>query len=138
MGLDLGKEKYGGPFTTEQVEDVKVFYGILKVLFSLGGCLFLGLCSRLNVATVHTSHGKVLFFIYDRPPILINNGLATPLLIVISIPVNLCLLRPYLSTYVPGMLKRMGLGMTLVLLSILATFSMDTVAHLKYPKDPTY
>ena len=34
-GLDLGKDKYGGPFTTEQVEDVKTFYGILKVLFAL-------------------------------------------------------------------------------------------------------
>ena len=35
-GLDLAKEKYGGSFTTEQVEDVKAFYGILKVLFSFG------------------------------------------------------------------------------------------------------
>ena len=37
--LDLGKEKYGGPFTTEQVEDVDVFLGILKVLLSLGPLL---------------------------------------------------------------------------------------------------
>ena len=28
-GLDLGKAKYGGPFTTEKVKDVKTFYGIL-------------------------------------------------------------------------------------------------------------
>ena len=34
--LDLGKEKYGGPFTVEQVENVKVFVSILKVLVSLG------------------------------------------------------------------------------------------------------
>ena len=27
--LDLGKEKYGGPFTTEQVENVKAFLGIV-------------------------------------------------------------------------------------------------------------
>ena len=40
-GLDLGKEKYGGCFTTEQVEDVKAFYGILKVLFSFGIVFFL-------------------------------------------------------------------------------------------------
>ena len=40
-GLDLGKEKYGGCFTTEQVEDVKAFYGILKVLFSFGIFFFL-------------------------------------------------------------------------------------------------
>ena len=34
--LDLGKEKYGGPFTTEQVEDVKAFLGIFRVLLALG------------------------------------------------------------------------------------------------------
>ncbi len=35
-GLDLGKTKYGGPFSIEEVEDVKVFYGILKFLIVLG------------------------------------------------------------------------------------------------------
>ena len=34
--MDLGREKYGGPFTTEQVEDVKAFLGILRVLLTLG------------------------------------------------------------------------------------------------------
>ena len=29
--IDLGKNKYGGPFTTEQVEDVKTFFRILTV-----------------------------------------------------------------------------------------------------------
>ena len=29
-GLDLGKNNYGAPFTTEEVEDVKAFYGILS------------------------------------------------------------------------------------------------------------
>ena len=137
MGLDLGKEKYGGPFTTEQVEDVKVFYGILKVLFSLGVSVFLDFAadSMLPMFTLHMQKGSYFYF-DDHPPILINNGLATPLLIVISIPVYLCLLRPYLSRYVPGMLKRMGLGLSLVLLSLLATFSMDTAAHLKYPTNP--
>ena len=33
--LDLGKEKYGGPFTIEQVEDVKAFLGILHVLLTI-------------------------------------------------------------------------------------------------------
>ncbi len=30
--IDLGKSKYGGPFTTEQVEDVKTFFRILALL----------------------------------------------------------------------------------------------------------
>ena len=31
--IDLGKRKYGGPFTTEQVEDVKTFFQVLATLF---------------------------------------------------------------------------------------------------------
>ena len=34
--MDVAKQKYGGPFTTEQVEDVKAFWGMLKVLLLLG------------------------------------------------------------------------------------------------------
>ena len=39
-GLDLGKDKYGGPFTTEQVENVKSFFGIVILLFSVGPFFF--------------------------------------------------------------------------------------------------
>ena len=34
--LDLAKSKYGGPFTTEEVEDVKSFFAITMILASLG------------------------------------------------------------------------------------------------------
>ncbi len=29
--IDLGKMKYGGPFTTEQVEDVKTLFQVLFI-----------------------------------------------------------------------------------------------------------
>ena len=35
-GLDLGKSKYGGPFTTDHVENVKAFFGILYIRFTIG------------------------------------------------------------------------------------------------------
>ena len=131
MGLDLGKEKYGGPFTTEQVEDVKAFYGILKVLFSFGVVFFLGFAadSTLHYYTVNSYDSSLVLLI------LIRNGLLSPLLITICIPLYLCLLRPFISCYVPGMLKRMGLGMILALLSLLATLSMDTAAVLESSAD---
>ena len=126
MGLDLSKEKYGGPFTTEQVEDVKAFYGILKVLFSFGVVFFLGFAADSTLQYFD------IFTLYSSPvlQILIYKGLLSPLLITICIPLYLCLLRPFISRYVPGMLKRMGLGMILALLSLLATLSMDAAAHL--------
>ena len=37
--IDFGKSKYGGPFTTEQVEDVKTFLRVLPVTI-VGGALF--------------------------------------------------------------------------------------------------
>ena len=37
--LDLGKKKYGGPFSTEEVENVKAFFAISLILVSLGGFL---------------------------------------------------------------------------------------------------
>ena len=48
-GLDLGKNKYGGPFTTEQVDNVKAFYGILKIVFYLGITFFLDIASGPSV-----------------------------------------------------------------------------------------
>ena len=34
--LDFAKERFGGPFTTEQVEDVKTFFRIVLVLLAIG------------------------------------------------------------------------------------------------------
>ncbi len=133
-GLDLAKEKYGGSFTTEQVEDVKAFYGILKVLFSFGIVFFLDFAAD-SLLPRHTAPAPLDFEIQALiKHILLENGLLSPLLIVISIPLYLCLLHPFLSHYIPGlgMLKRMGLGMLLALLSLITFFSMDTAAHVSH------
>ena len=37
--INLGKRKYGGPFTTEEVEDVRTFLHLFKLLLSLAGIL---------------------------------------------------------------------------------------------------
>ena len=45
--LDFAKERYGGPFTTEQVEDVKTFLRILLLLISLGPVFILDIPSGI-------------------------------------------------------------------------------------------
>jgi peptide/histidine transporter 3/4 len=44
--MDLAKQKYGGPFTTEQVEDVKTFFRLLVILIL--GSLFSGIVFVVN------------------------------------------------------------------------------------------
>ena len=53
--MDLAKDKYGGPFTTEQVEDVKAFLGILQVLLTLGP-LFTTDIAASNMLFKFTAH----------------------------------------------------------------------------------
>ena len=142
-GLNLAKDKYGGPYTTEQVEDVKVFYGILKVLFSLGPFFFLEFAADATLYQF-TRHGSIFnfthsnfsnFVFYSSEPakvLLIQDGLLTPLLTTICIPLYLFLLRPFLLNYVPGMLKRIGIGATMTVLSLICTVAIGAWSHTRY------
>ncbi len=55
-GLDLAKTKYGGPHTTEDVENVKAFYGILKILLSLSPVFIITNSSRSFCVLVHSKY----------------------------------------------------------------------------------
>ena len=70
--LNLGKRKYGGPFTNEQVEDVKTFLRI--------SLLFLGVTSYLECLYLH---GNSVYYI--------DNGTNSSLRIVDSLPDGKCI-----------------------------------------------
>ena len=128
--LDLGKEKYGGPFTTEQVEDVKAFIGILCVLLTLGPVFFADVAFSENLpGLVRTNSYDYYFNHVDVPSYahFYGSGCLTPLLMLILIPLYLCLFRPLIQDHIPGILKRMGLGMVLCSISGLCTLVMSTI-----------
>ena len=132
--LDLGKEKYGGPFTTEEVEDVKVFWGILLILLTLGPILMVDI-SVGGALPFFASHLNNKLFDLDLSTesafqtILFFDNTLTPLLIATFILLHLCLLQNFIDKYIPGMLKRIGIGMVFLLLSALSTLVMDTFGH---------
>ena len=104
--IDLGKSKYGGPFTTEEVEDTKTFLRILLLLASLAGYHLSGhgysLLSQLMKAQCPSRW--VLGLVGD--PILI-----TLVVIVVGVPIHQFIILRYFQRYLPNMLKRMGLGL---------------------------
>ena len=141
-GLDLGKAKYGGPFSTEQVEDVKAFYGILKVLFSLAFVFSLEIANNLgtyvSTTSKYYSQGYHFYFnshIVKYPTIimlfLLDYGLLISLLIIVCIPVYVFFVRPYILYYVPGMLKRVGIGMILMMISLVCISVIDYLVNFK-------
>ena len=46
--IDYGKQRYGGPYTTEQVEDVKVFLNMMKIIFSMGPAFILDFVATIS------------------------------------------------------------------------------------------
>ena len=114
--IDLGKNKYGGPFTTEEVEDTKSFFSILLLLLSLFGFQLSG-------------NGFTFIHQFTRSlcpsawPVLLTTA-SPPLLETITALLFIglfdFLLLPYFRRYVPSLFKRLGIGMSLILLQELA------------------
>ena len=64
--LDFAKERYGGPFSTEQVENVKTFFRILLVLFAVGPVFSMevpGSILLFPIISLHTLKHFVTFYI---------------------------------------------------------------------------
>ena len=121
--MDVGKSKFGGPFTNMQVEDVIAFWGILKVLLVRRSCFFPPTVTQA-ILPLFAKHGNI--FIQLAAPkkeihlegvaryILISNGLLTPALVVVCIPLYLWCIRPYIKYYALTTLKRTALAMALI------------------------
>ena len=114
--IDLGKSKYGGPFTTEEVEDVKTFLTLLLVLSSLFG---------FHLADNGYSVIRQLNFKFCPSQILqagvtVSPNILQTVTVMVSIPILHFLLLPRLHRYIPNMLHRLGIGSVLMLLQELA------------------
>jgi len=115
--LDFGKQRYGGPFTTEQVEDVKTLFNILKVLLCLGAVFFLEQCTTYR----HAQHYFFLSF-DDWKEEVLKEGVVSSALAVIFVPL---LTKCFLSRYFPSMFKRIGFSIVCLLLVFVMHIAYD-------------
>ena len=127
--LDLGKERYGGPFTTEQVEDVKSFWRILSLLLILFGVILpydamtaISNYVALNNATRHNDTFQNTLLENTRSQTLSN------VIIIIGIPIYMFIIRPCFC-YKFSMLKKMGIGL---FMSFLTVFLSAVCSFLLY------
>ena len=133
--LDLGKTKYGGPFTTEEVEDVKVFLGILKVLLTLGPLFAVERSNNFLLpaffAHLVQNNNNIMYSCS-----LLSNDILPSVVIIFLLILYIVLVRPFVTKYIPGILKRVGLGMVLMIIPTLCFFIIDTVYHKVSPTNP--
>ena len=113
--IDLGKEKYGGPFTYEQVEDVKTMFRLLLVMASLFGFHIVGDGYSITTYTMNTTGcpSFVPFAIFTCNPEHIS-------FFIVSIGVPLFhLMKKGRCTCIrlPSLLTRLQIGLFVCLLS---------------------
>ena len=111
--IDLGKEKYGGPFTYEQVEDVKTFFRLLLLIFSLFGFHLLGDGQSISHYVLNT------FGCPSALPLLLlilNPQHVQFLIVLVGVPLFRCLRRYFIVRF-SSMLTRLGIGLFASLLT---------------------
>ena len=120
--IDLGKDKYGGPFTYEQVEDVKTFFRLLLLMMSLFGFHLLGDGYSLVNYIIKTTGCPIvpLMTIYVNPQHI------PTVVVLVTIPLYQVAKKRFFRFY-PSMLSQIWIGLYIALIAeslqaILGTF----------------
>ena len=117
--IDLGKDKYGGPFTEEEVEDVKTFFRFLPLLVCLFGVTVVDVALRLP--SLHVSNNIV----DSKGSCILHSENIIYLILSILLVTYKIVFSKCCYKYVPSMLKRIGLGLCLLLLCVIVLVAMD-------------
>ena len=108
--IDLGKDKYGGPFTVEEVENVKTVFKLIPLISCVSGILLVN--GSFNMDYLLPPCETIRFYFTLLQAVVITTWL----------PAYHLLLYPFLYNYVPSMLRRIGIGLFVVVLSYLFNF----------------
>ena len=135
--LDFAKERFGGPFTTEQVENVKTFLRILLVLIAVGPVFSLEVPGSYFIFPLFGSH-----FIYYRPTvqefctgefswkIALETGGLNMVSKMILFPIYIWIRFSFMQNRFPKLFLRLGVGIVLCLLGVTSLLVVDTFGHV--------
>ena len=139
--IDLGKSKYGGPFTTEQVEDVKTFFRILLLIISslpLTCLIIFVLLININkvylqfnnnhssISCQYNTLAEYFNFCYQNNAVKYFSGL---LVVIFLIPVGRLLFRLVkCPLYCGSFYVKFLVGVIFLLIYSLLSFSLEIIA----------
>ena len=127
--IDFAKERYGGPYTTEQVENIKTLLRILLLLISLGPIYVLQVPVSVYVFPLFGYH---IGHQYAKEQALlkaVENGLLVPLTTNLLFPLYIWYVYLFRRNRIPKMLSRLKLGIFLSLLGVISMLIVDVVGH---------
>ena len=138
--LDFAKKRFGGPFTTEEVEDVKTFFKILLVLLALGPIFVLEVPASFMVTTVFTIHVQDASSSYFNHScsarfVLLEKGLITSLISLILLPLFIWIIFSLLQRRLLSIFSRLWLATLVYLLGVASMLCIDLAGHIIYNRE---
>ena len=141
--LDFAKERFGGPFTTEQVENVKTFLRILLILFAVGPVFALEVPASFLIAPLfgmHLHHYSMKKVEYCRGKALLEHLMQTVGVLVlptmIVFPVCSFSLVSLLRKKLLKLFMRIGAGILICLFGVLSLLITDIFGHAQNISNP--
>ena len=130
--LDYAKERYGGPFATEQVEDVKTFLRILLILLALGpvfalevpiGPIFPIFIHHITEQVENQTTCSVAEILLDVSSL---KSFAT----IILFPCYIWLIYSVLRHCTPKTFTRIIVGIIVLIAGVICMFALEILAHI--------
>ena len=138
--MDFAKERFGGPFTSEEVEDVKTFLRILLILLTLIPIHFLHVPAsffvfsllgqhvgpRTTISTTHFNHCSAEWFT-------LQSGSMIGVVSTFCFPIYIWFIFSYLQNRLPRIFTRLKLGIVVFLLGVFSMLIVDITGHAISP-----
>ena len=140
--LDFAKERFGGPFTTEQVENVKTFLRILLILFALGPVFVLEVTASYLIFPLFAMHSLHRYyntyykeyctgkFVWE---LMIESGIAMTVYSINSHSLSclhIWIIFCHLQRKLPNFFVRLRIGILLCLLGVVSLLITDVMGHV--------
>ena len=141
--INLGKDKYGGPFTNEQVEDVKTFFRIISLTIPSAAAVGSSKLVNFNfIYSVHWTKDTLMDFNYTNSSTegheCIRSLYATfvadsTLWICVSVLCSEFILFPFMKYHLLSMLKRIGFAFFLTIPMSVSVLVLNIAALIYQP-----
>ena len=138
--IDFAKEKYGGPFSSEEVEDVKTFFRMLLIILAMGVYFFLQVPGNFSLLLFAQHLNQDSIANCTSHVCSIHNHFIVALFVVNGLTILFAcvyefLINPLFGMHFPNLLKSFGIGLLLMIASVLYTLVVDTVGHTMHKTD---
>ena len=133
--LDFTKERFGGPFTTEQVENVKTFLRILLILLAVGPVFVLEVPASYFIAPLFSIHFHQFHMEREYCSVKFMLDILMEILgwvlapILLLFPLYIWIIFSLLRKRVLKLFIRLGVGILISLLGVVSLLVTDIVGH---------